>query len=159
MKHHFPDNGSSWLPKKFVMATGIEECSFEALWWQLHLHEWQNKSDFPQIGTCCGLWLERLIFFRDRDKDYGISASSSNTVFQHLLFYWSTWVPCPSVLQDKRFHLSPVFVYLLFIHWNWHLWVRGVFWACAGRGVATADSRARQGKFSISWYGKVNVAQ
>lgn len=48
--------------QKFDVATGIEECSFEALRWQLHLHEWQNKSDFPQIATCCDLWLERVIF-------------------------------------------------------------------------------------------------
>lgn len=98
-------------------------------------------------------------FLRDRDKDCGISVSSSNTVSQHLLVYWSTWVPPPSALWEERFHLSHVFVYLLFIHWNWHLWVRGVFWACARRGVATADPRARQGKFFISWHGRVSAAQ
>lgn len=109
MKHHFPDNGSSWLPKKFVMATGIEECSFEALWWQLHLHEWQNKSDFPQIGTCCGLWLERLIFSGTEIRIMEFLHSPPTLYFNTYFFTGPHGFHVPLYCKTKSF------TYLLFL--------------------------------------------
>ena len=152
--------------QKFDMATGIEECSLGAVRRLLHLHEWQNKSDLPQRGTCCGLRLEWLWFlFRDGVKDSGISASSSNIVSQHLLFYWSLWVPSLWDLYSKR----KSFTCLLFLSTCWLTvyplelafmslrWVVSLRWK---RDCKTAaDPRARQGKLSVSRYGKVSGAQ
>lgn len=52
-------------------------------------------------------------FSRDGDKDSGISVPSSNIVSQHLIFYWSTWVPPLWDLYRKRKSFTYVSVYLL----------------------------------------------
>lgn len=76
--------------QKFDVATGIEECSFEALRWQLHLHEWQNKSDFPQIATCCDLWLERVIFSGTEISIMEFLHPPPTRYFNTYFFYWSS---------------------------------------------------------------------
>lgn len=115
-----------------------------------------------------GLWSVvggALIFFRGGDKGSGISVPSSNFVSQHLLFYWSAWVPPLWDLYSKR----KSFTYLMFLSSCWltvcplelafmsQRWVPSLCWK---RGWNTAaDLRARQGKFGIPWYGKVSGAQ
>lgn len=51
-------------------------------------------------------------FSRDGDKDSGISVPFSNIVSQHLLFYWSTWVPPLWDPYRKRKSFTYVSVYL-----------------------------------------------
>lgn len=152
--------------QKFDMATGVEECSFEAVRWLLHLHEWHNKSDLPQRGTCRGLWLEGLwLFSRMEIRILEFLHPPSTIVSQHLLFYWSTWVPPLWDLYSKK----KSFTSLVFLSAGWltvyaqelalmrQRWVLSLCWK---RGCNTAaDSRARQGKFAIPCYGKVSGAQ
>lgn len=152
--------------QKFDMATGIKECSFEAVRWLLHLLEWQNKSDLPQRGTCCGLWLEGLWLFSGMKIRVLEFLHPPPTLYLNpLLFYWSPWAPPLRDLYSKR----KSFTYLMFLS-TWWLTVDPVElaflsqeWVLSLHGKrgcnAAADSRARQGKLSVSWYGKVSGAQ